>query len=261
MAEQDRHSSLRQHGDAPGAASSGPQRLRCRLDDGRVVAGLDEAVAYLAEPLHLCRDSGGWGLFDAMLRRGPGQRVCDLIASAGLLLGLAPVVAIVAIAVALTSPGPVIFRQLRVGWGGRPFTMLKFRTMREGAEGDGPRWAEQDDPRVTRLGRWLRRSHLDELPQLVNVLRGDMSLVGPRPERPEFVDRLVDEVPGYHLRHVVRPGVTGWAQVNQGYAASVEASVSKLEYDLEYLRTPGLAMYLRVLLRTVWTSLLGKGSR
>jgi lipopolysaccharide/colanic/teichoic acid biosynthesis glycosyltransferase len=239
----------------------GPSRLRCRLDGRSTVAGLEAAVTSLEAPLRLVRHPDGWSSFDAVLGSHWGQRAIDVIASVVLLVGLAPVLAIAACAIAVTSPGPVVYRQLRVGLGGRSFTMLKFRTMRQGSERDGPRWAEENDPRVTRLGRWLRRSHLDELPQLVNVVRGDMSLVGPRPERPEFVDRLVDEIPGYHLRHVVRPGVTGWAQVNQGYAASVEATVSKLEYDLEYLRTPGLAMYLRVLLRTVWTSLLGKGSR
>src|SRR5512136_1227421 len=155
---------------------------------------------------------------------------------------LAPVVALGNL---LWSPGPLFYRQQRVGQGGRPFGMLKFRTMRRDAELEtGAVWSQAGDPRVTALGRWLRRTRLDELPQVLNVLRGEMSLVGPRPERPHFVGQLMHELPLYRARHAVKPGITGWAQVHYGYGNSVEDSRIKLEYDLYYVKHASLYLDL-----------------
>lgn len=158
----------------------------------------------------------------------------------------------------LESPGPLFYRQVRVGRHGRPFVVFKFRTMHPEAEADGPRWAAVDDPRITRSGRWLRHLHLDELPQAFNILRGDMSLVGPRPERPEFVEQLEGAIPFYRARHAVRPGLTGWAQVNFGYASSVEDSLVKLQFDLYYLKHMSLFLDLFIALQTLGL-LLGVG--
>ena len=150
---------------------------------------------------------------------------------------------------------PVVFRQRRCGFAGRPFDLIKFRTMRNDAESDGPQWAAADDRRASRLGRLLRRSRLDEIPQFWNVLRGDMSLVGPRPERPEFVDDLVRRIPCYRERLLVRPGLTGWAQVNYRYGSSVDDAVTKLEYDLYYVKHGSLWLDAVIAWRTVWTVL------
>ena len=146
---------------------------------------------------------------------------------------------------------PIIHRQVRVGKGGSRFTLLKFRTMPLDAELGGPEWAQSNDPRASRFGRLLRRSHLDELPQLWNVLRGDMSLVGPRPERPEFVDRLAASIPRYRQRLAVRPGLTGWAQVHYRYDASVQDAEDKLANDLYYVAHHNLLLDLRIVARTI----------
>lgn len=237
-------------------------RLAARVCGSESESGWD-TVRRLEPSLQLTVGSDGWVDFNGRIstRATRVQRALDVVCGSILLVVGLPIMALVAAILGVAGGGPVLFRQRRVGWGGREFTMLKFRTMRADAEADGPRWAELDDARVTRLGRWLRLTHLDELPQLVHVVQGDMSLIGPRPERPEFVVDLVEQVPWYHLRHVVRPGVTGWAQVNQGYVASVEETVSKLEYDLEFLRILGVGTYLKVLGLTVWVSLRGKGGR
>jgi lipopolysaccharide/colanic/teichoic acid biosynthesis glycosyltransferase len=167
-----------------------------------------------------------------------------------------------ALAVKLTSPGPVLYRQKRVGRYGVLFDCYKFRTMRADAEAEaGPTWAGDDDPRTTLVGRVLRRTRLDEIPQLWNVLRGDMGFVGPRPERPEFVEWLSREIPYYHLRHIVRPGITGWAQVRYQYGASLEESKEKLRYDLYYIKNISLSLDLLIVLHTVKIVLLGRGSR
>jgi lipopolysaccharide/colanic/teichoic acid biosynthesis glycosyltransferase len=145
---------------------------------------------------------------------------------------------------------------------GEPFEMLKFRSMREDAEADaGPQWALPDDPRITPAGRYLRRFHLDELPQFINVLRGEMSFVGPRPERPVMVDRLSQLIPYYDERHALRPGITGWAQVNYGYGASVEDALRKVEYDLFYLKNLSFLLDTRILFRTVCMVLFGRRGR
>jgi exopolysaccharide biosynthesis polyprenyl glycosylphosphotransferase len=189
------------------------------------------------------------------------KRLLDL---AGGLLGLAPLLVLlpwIALAIRMESPGPVFYRQVRAGPGGRRFRLLKFRTMIDGAEVDGQaRWASTADARVTRVGRWLRRARLDELPQILNVLKGDMSLVGPRPERPELITVLEQEIPFYRARLLVKPGLTGWAQINYGYGRSVDDAQVKLQYDLYYIKHQSLWLELIILLRTVEVVLGMKGS-
>jgi exopolysaccharide biosynthesis polyprenyl glycosylphosphotransferase len=180
------------------------------------------------------------------------KRATDVMASVvgfGLLLVLSPVIAV---AIVLDSGRPILFTQVRVGRAGRPFWLMKFRTMVSGAEPDGEaRWASPGDPRITRVGRWLRRLRLDEWPQIVNILAGEMSLVGPRPERPEFMADLERRIPLYRTRLLVRPGLTGWAQVNFPYGDSIEAAALKLEYDLYYIKHRSLVFDAWIVLRTV----------
>jgi exopolysaccharide biosynthesis polyprenyl glycosylphosphotransferase len=190
------------------------------------------------------------------------KRLADVfLASVGLLMAL-PLLLLAAIAIRLDSAGPILFRQRRVGWMGRPFELLKFRSMRAEAERDGgPQWAALDDPRITRVGRILRKIHFDELPQMINILRGEMSFVGPRPERPEFVGLLNESINFYHLRHYVVPGITGWAQVNYPYGASLEDAKRKLQYDLYYVCNASPLLDLRTLLQTARVVLFRQGSR
>lgn len=183
-----------------------------------------------------------------------------VLAVAGLLL-TAPLLIIVAILVRMTSPGPALYRQVRVGLNGKPFTIVKFRSMRSDAEAaTGAVWATADDPRVTRLGRFLRRTRIDELPQLLNVLKGDMSFVGPRPERPEFVSDLTKQIPFYGQRHVIRPGVTGWAQVRHAYGSTVEDALQKLQYELYYIKHASPSFDLVIFFETIKTVLVRRGS-
>lgn len=190
------------------------------------------------------------------------RRLVSTFVSLVLLLIVTPLIPVIALAIKLTSPGPVLYRQKRVGRGGEYFNCYKFRTMRADAEADtGPTWAGDDDPRITRVGRFLRQTRLDEIPQLFNVVRGDMSFVGPRPERPEFVDWLTREIPYYNLRHIVRPGVTGWAQVSYEYGASLEQSKEKLTYDLYYIKHISLAFDLYIMFTTIKIVLFGRGAR
>jgi sugar transferase (PEP-CTERM system associated) len=189
------------------------------------------------------------------------KRVFDLAASLILLTVTLPLMIVTTIAIALESGFPVIYRQERVGYEGKTFTVLKFRSMGHDAEQGGQaRWAVARDPRVTRVGRVIRKLRIDELPQLFNVLRGEMSFVGPRPERPEFVDLLTAQIPYYAVRHSVKPGLTGWAQVRYSYGATVEQSVRKLEYDLYYVKNHTLALDILVLLETVRVVMLGEGA-
>jgi len=184
-----------------------------------------------------------------------------LISMSGLLLSL-PLLPFIALAIKLTSRGPVFYAQKRVGRDGSVFECHKFRTMRADAEADtGPTWAGDDDPRITPVGRFLRISRLDEIPQLWNVLRGDMSLVGPRPERPEFVERLGREISHYHLRHTVRPGITGWAQIRFKYSSSVEDAKEKLRYDLFYIKNMSPGLDFLILFQTIKIILLGRGAQ
>lgn len=206
-----------------------------------------------------------WLIFSEGFRKTAFQsavkRTLDVAMSlAGLLLA-APVMALVALAIRASSPGPVLYSQRRVGKDGKPFTIYKFRSMRTNAEAaSGAVWSRPGDPRVTSLGRLLRRTRLDELPQLWNVVVGDMSVVGPRPERPEFVDDLTRQIPFYGQRHAVRPGVTGWAQVRHRYGASIDDSQEKLQYDLFYIKHMSTAFDLFIVLETVKTVLVRGGS-
>jgi exopolysaccharide biosynthesis polyprenyl glycosylphosphotransferase len=169
---------------------------------------------------------------------------------------------VAAIAIRLETPGPALFRQERVGLGGRTFRVLKFRSMYVDAEKDGkPRWASANDPRITRVGRFLRRTRLDELPQVFNVLKGEMSFVGPRPERPFFVEQLTQQIPFYGARHTVKPGITGWAQVRCSYGASVEDATRKLQFELYYVKNHTLFLDLVILVETVRVVLSGAGAR
>ena len=185
------------------------------------------------------------------------KRAADVVGSIVLLVLFSVPLAIAAVLIKLTSNGPVFYRQERMGMDGRTFQILKLRTMEVDAEKSGPQWAAVNDERITTVGRYLRRLRLDEFPQLINVLRGDMSLAGPRPERPEFVHVLEKSIPHYGLRHMVKPGVTGWAQVSYPYGASIFDARMKLEYDLYYIRHMGPIFDLRILLRTVHTLLFG----
>jgi exopolysaccharide biosynthesis polyprenyl glycosylphosphotransferase len=186
----------------------------------------------------------------------------DISATATLLVFTLPIMAIMALSIAIESGGPVIYRQDRVGRGGRKFTLLKFRSMGLDAEKDGrPSWAVANDARVTRVGRFMRRTRIDELPQLINVLRGEMSLVGPRPERPEFVAMLAEQIPFYAVRHSVKPGITGWAQVRYSYGSTIEHAVKKLEYDLYYVKNHTLLLDLLILVDTVRVVMIGDGAR
>jgi exopolysaccharide biosynthesis polyprenyl glycosylphosphotransferase len=189
------------------------------------------------------------------------KRIVDIaLATAGLLLA-APLMAVTALLVRIESPGPVLYRQARVGENGRVFTLFKFRSMRVDAESGTPIWATQKDDRVTRIGRFIRLTRLDELPQLWNVLRGDMSFVGPRPERPYFVEQLAAAIPFYLERHTVKPGLTGWAQVKYRYGASMEDAMEKLRYDLYYIKHLSIVFDLTIVMDTVKVILSGKGAQ
>ena len=161
----------------------------------------------------------------------------------------------------LESKGPAIYRQRRTGINGSEFTLLKFRSMREDAEADGAQFTEENDPRITKLGHFIRKTRIDELPQLLNILKGEMSLVGPRPERPGFVEKYRVEIPHYQLRHGVRPGLTGWAQIETGYASDTQGTVRKLERDLYYVKYRSIALDFFIIYRTVKTIVFGSGAR
>ncbi len=189
------------------------------------------------------------------------KRVVDVTIASVSLLTMAPFLLIVAMLIKLDSPGPIFYRQKRVGFHSRPFMIIKFRSMMDGAERSGPRWAQENDHRVSRVGRWLRKARIDEIPQFINVLKGEMSVIGPRPERPIFVDELRTQIPYYDIRHTVRPGITGWAQVMFGYAASQTDSHLKLQYDLYYIKNRSFWLDLKILGKTVRVLLKGDGAR
>lgn len=189
------------------------------------------------------------------------KRFVDVLASTVGLLMLLPLFLLIAVLIKADSPGPVIYRQTRVGLRGRPFLIWKFRSMRQDAEKSGPQWAQAGDPRISRVGWWLRKTRIDEFPQLINVLSGEMSLVGPRPERPVFVQDLRRIIPYYDLRHTIRPGITGWAQVKFRYGASEEDAHMKLQYDLYYVKRLSFALDMRILAQTVRVVLAGEGAQ
>jgi exopolysaccharide biosynthesis polyprenyl glycosylphosphotransferase len=199
--------------------------------------------------------NGGQSAYHAL------KRLADLLTAGVGLLAFGLVLPILALAIKLDSPGPVFYRQPRAGRAGRTFCVLKLRSMRMDAEQDGQaRWAHPNDERVTRVGRLLRSSRLDEAPQLLNVLKGEMSLIGPRPERPEFIAQLQEEIPFYRTRLAIRPGLTGWAQVNHGYANSVEDALVKLQYDLYYIKHQSVYLDLVILLKTIGVVLTMRGT-
>ncbi len=203
--------------------------------------------------------SGG---FDYSLPRRLSKRAFDLVAASIILLLTWPFMLLTALAVRLESAGPILYRQVRVGERGSHFEIVKFRSMRVDAEGDGvARWASKDDDRSTRVGRFIRKTRLDELPQLLSILRGEMSFVGPRPERPHFVELLAGEIRYYGVRHAVKPGLTGWAQLRYPYGASVNDANEKLKFDLFYVKNHGLVFDVLILLQTVEVVLFGRGAR
>jgi sugar transferase (PEP-CTERM system associated) len=189
------------------------------------------------------------------------KRIIDFVISFALLIITFPLLMLVALGIWLETGSPILFRQERTGLGGRPFQILKFRSMRQNAEEGGPKWAAEDDQRVTRVGKFIRKFRLDELPQLINVFRGEMSLVGPRPERPYFCAMLEQSTPYFILRQSVRPGITGWAQIKYQYGGSIEESKTKLEYDLFYIKHLSLVLDVVILFGTAKVMLSGRGAK
>jgi sugar transferase (PEP-CTERM system associated) len=239
--------------------------LDCKVVGIRVV----DLATHFEKNLHqisLKHVNAGWLVFgdgfNQTAFRSGVKRAFDLVCSAVLLVVSAPAMLVAAMAVKLESPGPVFYRQERVGLNGVPFMVTKFRSMRNDAEKDGrPVWATKNDARVTRVGKFIRKTRIDELPQLFNVLRGDMSLVGPRPERAFFVEQLIQKIPYFAVRHSVKPGVTGWAQVKYDYGATEEDAAAKLQYDLYYVKNHSLFLDILVLIETVAVVLTGRGAR
>jgi len=202
------------------------------------------------------------GGFSRMMIISFGKRILDLLAASIGLFFSAPLFMLLPILIKWDSQGPVFYRQERIGEKGQPFSILKFRSMRQDAElATGAVWATEDDPRVTKLGKVMRNLRLDELPQLINVLKGEMSFVGPRPERQVFIDTLEKKVPFYALRHAVKPGLTGWAQVRYRYGASEEDALAKHHYDLYYVKHLSLLFDMSIIFATIWVVLMGKGAR
>jgi sugar transferase (PEP-CTERM system associated) len=240
------------------------QLLYCRLKGIKVEDGV-AFTEYLAgklsvESLHpsflIFSDGFKSTSISRILKRG-----VDILASVFALLLFLPVTVAIAIAIRLDSIGPILYQQERVGEDGKVFRLLKFRSMRVNAEENGAVWAKVNDDRVTRVGRIIRKLRLDEIPQMINVLRGEMSFVGPRPERPVFVEQLKEVVPFYSQRHAVKPGITGWAQICYPYGASKEDSLEKLKYDLYYIKHMSLVFDLSIIFETAKTVLLGRGAR
>lgn len=240
-----------------------PGLLRARTR-GVVIEDARAMLAALTGRVAIDTIPSSWFIFSEGFRRSryasAFKRLIDLAMSlVGLVLSM-PIMIVVGLCVRLESKGPMLFRQRRMGIEGQCFELMKFRTMREDAEADGvARWAQKNDPRVTRIGGFLRKYRFDELPQFVNVIRGEMSLVGPRPERPEFVERLRAEIPFYDERHTMRPGITGWAQICYPYGATVEDALRKLEYDLFYLKNVSIFFDVAIVLQTVKIVLWGRG--
>jgi sugar transferase (PEP-CTERM system associated) len=241
------------------------QLLDCKLYGIRVVDIATYFEKTLAQ-IKISHVNAGWLIFGDGFNQGvlrtAVKRIFDIVFSSVILVLTLPVMAVTALVIKLESSGAVLYRQERVGLNGAIFNVVKFRSMRSDAEKDGkPRWATLNDDRVTRVGKFIRKVRIDELPQLFNVLRGEMSLVGPRPERQFFVDDLISKIPYFAVRHSVKPGVTGWAQVRYEYGSTVEDSVEKLQYDLYYVKNHTLFLDLLILLETVAVVLTGKGAR
>jgi sugar transferase (PEP-CTERM system associated) len=236
-----------------------------KLRDGVAIEEMGSFYERLTGKVHTKTLRPSWLIFSGTSGRlrlyRHARRLFDIVFSAvGLLLAL-PVMAITAIAIKLDSRGPVIYKQERVGERNRTFTIMKFRSMRLDAESTGPVWAERDDPRITRVGRVIRKLRIDELPQFVNIIRGEMAVIGPRPERTEFVKQLERQIPYYSQRHLVKPGLTGWAQIRYPYGASVEDAIEKLQYDLYYIKNQSPLLDAVTLFETVRIVLFGRGAR
>jgi sugar transferase (PEP-CTERM system associated) len=239
--------------------------LRCRLQGIQVT----DYLAFWereAGQIDIDHVGAGWLAFAEGFRlnfaRRAVKRVVDVVVSSLFLLLSAPLMLVVAAAIKLDSRGPVFFTQERVGRDGKTFKIYKLRSMRVDAEVDGvPRWASKDDDRTTRIGRFIRKTRIDEFPQVINVLKGDMSFIGPRPERPFFVEQIRKEIPFYDLRHKVAPGITGWAQVNYPYGASMDDAKKKLSYDLYYVKNSDTLLDLAILLQTARVVVSGHGGR
>jgi sugar transferase (PEP-CTERM system associated) len=238
--------------------------LACRLAGMEVIDAPTFAERALKKiPVDLVKPSDL--VFSDGFERPPllllGRRLVSLLASLVLFMLAAPILLIVAIIIKIDSKGPVFYTQERVGMNGRNFKMMKFRTMRTDAEANGIKWAQKNDSRVTRIGKYLRRFRIDELPQILNVVKGEMGIVGPRPERGEFVAKLRRQIPYYDLRHLVPPGITGWAQIRYPYAASLEEAREKLQYDLWYVKHLSVRLDLAILFHTAKVVLFGRGAR
>lgn len=241
------------------------QLLHMKLNDGVRFDHLASLYEQYTGKIAIENLRPSWLIFSEGFRKSAvfsaAKRTIDIFIAAVGLIVAAPLIVAVALAIRMSSPGPVFYHQRRVGREGRVFTIHKFRSMRRDAEAtSGAVWARHGDPRVTPVGRLLRRTRLDEIPQLINVLRGDMSVVGPRPERPEFVSTLTHQIPYYGQRHVVRPGVTGWAQIRYDYGSDVEGAMQKLQYDLFYIKHMSVAFDLFIILETIKTVLVRRGS-
>jgi sugar transferase (PEP-CTERM system associated) len=240
--------------------------LTIRLENGVAFDHLASVYEQYTGKIALENLRPSWLIFSEGFRKTrmllAAKRVVDvLFSTVGLLIGF-PLMVLVGIAVKLTSAGPLLYHQTRVGLHGRQFRVHKFRTMRVDAESStGPVWSTANDPRVTPVGNFLRRTRLDEMPQLWNVLTGEMSFVGPRPERPEFVQQLTKEIPFYGQRHVVKPGLTGWAQIRYTYGATVEDAIQKLQYDLYYIKNMAIALDVVIVVETIKTVIMRKGAR
>lgn len=239
--------------------------LNCKVRGFSIIDG-ESFYERIAGKVLVEKINPSWLIFSEGFVKSPVakfvKRVVGFVLSLIMLILLSPLILIVAIAIKLESKGPVLFRQERVGEDGEIFNVYKFRSMKEDAEKEsGPVWAEEDDPRITKVGKIIRKLRIDELPQLWNVLKGDMSFVGPRPERPYFVEKLKTKIPYYNQRFAVKPGVTGWAQVKYAYGATEEDALEKLKYDLYYIKNMSLVMDLIVIFHTVKIVLLGRGSR
>lgn len=252
-------------GDRRGGSLPLNQLLDCKLAGLKVL----DPSSYFEQVLGQVRlDSlrASWLIFGEGFRQGllrtVVKRAFDVLATSLLLVFAAPVMLVTSLLIVMESGFPILYRQERVGQGGRVFWVIKFRSMRSDAERDGkPRWATANDDRVTRVGKLIRKLRIDELPQLLNVLKGDMSLVGPRPERPYFVGELSEKVPFYGARHSIKPGVTGWAQVRYPYGASVQDAAQKLQYDLYYVKNHSLFLDLVVFFETIEVVLTGRGAQ
>jgi sugar transferase (PEP-CTERM system associated) len=243
------------------------QLLECRLEGVEII----ELVTFLERETGKVRLdvlNPSWMIFSEGFRQGRVhgslERAFDIAASLVLLAAALPLMILTVLAIKLTE-GPrasIFYRQVRVGQYGRPFKLLKFRSMREDAERDGKaQWAQKNDSRVTKIGSFIRLTRIDELPQILNVLRGEMSFVGPRPERPEFVDQLNEKIPNYRERHSIKPGITGWAQLCYPYGSSEQDATEKLQYDLFYVKNHSLLFYLAILVQTVEVIVWRKGAR